>query len=369
MSFFGFAMLLVCMDYAEALRLSYDAVRTPDYKFLYRNKGKVTNWDDIETIRCEEFSKHVSRNKRFDRFRKFGDQKQTMETCLTFQKEKAKYLEEKKRNDIHLHKNFVRGMRSHKPYYFHHISKSAGSMVWNCAKMNGERVPDEDHFGHQLDEDAAYWASNYTYPIKSTCPALHKKFLAEQLTFEENENFLHKGKLCSEFENVLIMRDPIHRLASFLQFVSGRAKDFSLKEIKENWPWQLNNYASRGLGGQALFESKIDNFQDLSDHSRLFDKLIETIHKFDVVLIADSSLSDNLHTHFGWDCSSAQGLVSELQGGTQGVVDHWAQNWPKEDFERLKAYNDLDHELFKEAQTLSLAQSLQKKFQSMAEAK
>ena len=97
-----------------------------------------------------------------------------------------------------------------------------------CAKASG--MTNNGNNCHSLDEDWPFWGKRNvprwakSFPTKTdNCSALMDLYHERNITFEANENFMpNEGALCSNFENVIIMRSPIHRIASNLVAILSR---------------------------------------------------------------------------------------------------------------------------------------------------
>jgi len=344
---FRFAMLLACTGYAKALQLK--SHQDPDEQGLYYREtlGDDVVFDRVERPGCKELMKHADLNSRSRSSGWLKYQKLTWETCL------------KHYNEAH-----IVNTRRTKPLFFLHISKASGTMMCNCGKE--QNYSNKGNNCHGLEEDWPYWGEHDVEPYARTFPKKSKdcRKLGELLeengsTIEGNENFLaNEGKLCNQFTNVVVMRHPINRLASHIQFMTQRAKNVTFQEIWERWPYLMSNYAARNLGGEHVARLSIDDLQKRAGLLEPF--LKQTLHDFDAVFVLDSNLKDALKMRLGWACPNATGRTSTLRGGTQEIVDHWKLNWPSNDFMNLTAHNALDIDLFKEAQMISLAQSIER---------
>lgn len=255
---------------------------------------------------------------------------------------------------------------------FLHISKAAGTFFCACGNNNGQNIGKRHDGGsncHFLREDFPIWGSLSEENIKAAyrssadasyhtdnCTMLDALYERERITFEGNENFLaNEGSLCPQFNNVLVLRSPIHRLVSHIVMLQGskKAKKETVDTIFEKWPLLSDNFMTRVIGGHSHFWAPVGS---LSHHHLL--KAIRTVHDFDHVLIQDQTLNSQIKHSLGWDCGASSGRHSSFAGGTQAMVDYFKKTWGDQDFQRLLDRNKLDMQLYDDARHISFARRI-----------
>lgn len=258
-----------------------------------------------------------------------------------------------------------------KPIQFLHVSKSGGTFTCMCGNGHGRNEglshSNKEESCHYLHEDWPSWgmsASDKNVPWyakwvyqKSTCASLEKQYHDRNITLEGNENYVgNGGRLCTQFETVLIMRSPIHRIASHVAFMTGekRVLELTLREILGRWPRLSNNYFARSLSDAPVFYAAHDALPE-----SLYGAARRTLEQFDHVYVMERELAAGLRSTFGWDCAHSKGRASKIPGGTQAVVDHWREAWGRRDWQLLEERNAVDARLFREVQMLNFAQGLQ----------
>lgn len=248
--------------------------------------------------------------------------------------------------------------------YFLHVSKSGGTFFCACGMSNhknpGKKISHQDNC-HYLKEDWPWWGYSHV-PGYAQEPKNHPNSWAtygmelqkRAVTLEGNENFLPDGPLSADFENVLIVRAPIHRLASHIAEIwlhngsSDAASRLSLGEITANWPWLADNYLSRSLSGASVFQKK---FGTLTQTEFLI--AAKTMREFDNIFVMDKDLTQEVEHHYQWSCKKVKGRKNSGAGGTSSIVKRWQENWPTEDWEKLVEINRFDITLFNDAQKIS----------------
>lgn len=249
-----------------------------------------------------------------------------------------------------------------KPIHFLHVSKSGGTFFCGCGNENGLNpglLHDMATNCNFLWEDKAYWESNLWVPLpfaflpsKTSCNVTAGHMRSRNIGLEGNENFLPgDGELCPEFENILIMRDPMHRLISHLHQMLYDPTQMTPGEIQTKFPRLSNNYFARVLGGEAVHGLPYGQLPP-----ELLEKTRRKLHEFDDVFLMDEHLEARVEGRYGWNCSGVLGRRNP--GGTKELVAAVQQSWPPGDWEELLAANAVDAELFKEAQIMNAAQSL-----------
>jgi len=246
---------------------------------------------------------------------------------------------------------------------FLHVSKSAGTLACHCGRAAGEIT--KEPLCHALREDFPWWGNESMYhgrlfaaaPITKLddCDKYAEALAKQHVTMEHNENFLpREGKLCDNSENIIIVRDPIQRLASHINYLIGEelALNMTLAKINAGYARLADNYLARSLAGSSAFRAELGALPETTG-----EKTIQTLRNFDNVFIQDDSLNTELEHHYGWECDTVQARVSTATGGTPAIVDYWKKTWPKEDWESLLNQHKFDRELFEEAKSLSFQKS------------
>eukprot|EP00746_Dinoflagellata_sp_MGD_P146734 gnl/MRDRNA2_/MRDRNA2_79183_c0_seq1.p1 gnl/MRDRNA2_/MRDRNA2_79183_c0~~gnl/MRDRNA2_/MRDRNA2_79183_c0_seq1.p1 ORF type:complete len:392 (-),score=53.79 gnl/MRDRNA2_/MRDRNA2_79183_c0_seq1:46-1221(-) len=253
-----------------------------------------------------------------------------------------------------------RGLKK-KDIYFLHVSKSAGTFFCACGMSNhenpGKNISDVENC-HYLEEDGPWWGNSDSTPVWARYAKKHSDSWAtygmqmkeKGLTLEGNENYLPHGELSGDFENVIIVRDPIHRLASHVAFLKGSdgAKGMSLSQMTANWPWLTDNYLTRSLSGASVYQKEHGTLTEAE-----FQNAAKTIHSFDNIFVVDKDLTQELHHHYQWSCGNVQGRRNGAEGGTTSIVSYWHENWPTKDWKKLLELHKFDTKMFAEAQRKS----------------
>lgn len=258
--------------------------------------------------------------------------------------------------------------------YFLHVSKSGGTFFCACGMSNHKNPGKEiDYVNncHYLKEDWPWWGDSDSYvPGYAQVPKSHPNSWAtygmqlqkQNINLEGNENFLPDGTLSADFENVLVVRAPIHRLASHIaEILSGHwakshghrphmgssdsASRLSLGEIIAKWPRLADNYLSRSLLGASAFQKE---FGTLTETEFLI--AAKTMREFDNIFVMDKDLAQEVEHHYQWSCKKVKGRKNSGAGGTSSIVKRWQENWPREDWEKLLEINRFDINLFNDAQ-------------------
>jgi hypothetical protein len=256
---------------------------------------------------------------------------------------------------------------------FLHISKAGGTFYCACGNKNARNSNRGINSGtncHYLSADRPYWENNSTYvppfarkpPTKIDCPAKANKMKEQGLDFEGNENFLPNDGLCPDSENVFIMRDPMHRIISHLDFIHDRTNlthtapitEISVDTVLARWPRLANNYVARMLGGEEVESLSILS----SGNTSVLQKAEQRLDEFDTVFIMDKGFTKAIEKRHGWNCSGVMGRTSTYHGGTKGRVEAVKAAWPAQDWQRLLDYNEMDRQLYKTAQILNFAWSI-----------
>jgi len=267
---------------------------------------------------------------------------------------------------VELDTGAVNSRATQRPIDFLHVSKSAGTFFCACGEAAGRNagVPGAGDLTncHRLHEDQVYWESGpptpawaRKLPVKSSCASQASQMQSRGIDLEGNENFLPgDGVLCPEFENVVLVRDPIHRLISHLVFMEFDPRNMTAEDILTQFPRLSNNYFARVLGGEPVQGLPRGQLPPRLESSR------RKLREFDDVFVVDKHLTARIEGRFGWHCSGVDNRTSEQPGGTAAVVAELQRSWPPGDWDALLAANAVDIELFKEAQIINAAQSLLK---------
>ncbi|KAG2489058.1 hypothetical protein HYH03_012494 [Edaphochlamys debaryana] len=186
--------------------------------------------------------------------------------------------------------------------YFH-ISKAGGTSWCHAAKNNGCRaqVYDSAYICQisQLD-DRVRWLNNTFHAKRTgrgarwgtwgrvardtkfpTCESRHDFAAAMGYQYFSNEFTLHEGlhdtadvRLCEQFFNVILIRDPLKRMLSHLKFVTMQMKwDYRNDTLFHNTYWGtdaafwesfgpvlVDNYMLRGMLGEKAYHAPIGSF-------------------------------------------------------------------------------------------------------------
>jgi len=282
-----------------------------------------------------------------------------IDECLAYERSKSFQYKDVK----------ISSLRTTKRRMFLHVSKSAGTFFCACGNANGENPGLPHNSGvncHYLNEDGPWWANGKTVPgwargkkvHVNDCSKYDEALVNKRVTLEGDENYLaSEGKLCNNVENIILVREPIHRLVSHVTMMIGeeRARKITLDEINADYPRLADNYLSRSLAGSSEFEAEFGTLPEST-----FSKVIQTLRNFDNVLIMDENLSMELQHHYGWSCKKTLGRKSTVSGGTEAMATHWKDTWPKKDWQRLLDQHKFDSKLLKEAQYISLLRSFAK---------
>lgn len=252
-------------------------------------------------------------------------------------------------------------LRVKKDTYFLHVSKSGGTFFCGCGMSNHENPGRNISFTtncHYLAEDGPWWGNSDSVPDFARHTKKHSDSWAsfflqmkeKGLTLEGNENHVPDGELSGDFENVIIVRDPIHRLASHVAALKGSdvAKGMSLSQITAKWPWLADNYLTRSLSGASVFQKEHGTLTEAE-----FQNAAKTIHSFDKIFVMDKDLTQEVEHHYQWSCGNVQGRRNRAKGGTTSVVSYWHENWLTEDWEKLLELHKFDIKIFAEAQLKS----------------
>lgn len=258
----------------------------------------------------------------------------------------------------------------HKQNMFLHVSKSGGSFFCACGYRNHENQGLVSNFAincHYLREDGPWWGNSTKLPgganrkrVHSDSCSTYEQALADKhVTLEGNENHLpRESELCDNLENILIVRDPIHRLASHVHMIqkgTNNASTMSLSQINADYPWLADNYLTRSLSGESVFQAE---FGTVTEAAFLNPK--QVLHKFDNIFVLAEDLITELKHHCGWSCGDVPGRANDEKGGSAAIVKHWKDTWPSKDWQRLLGQHRFDSNLFQEAQRVSFLKSFKR---------
>jgi hypothetical protein len=257
---------------------------------------------------------------------------------------------------------------------FLHVSKSGGSFFCACGYHNHENQDLDSSFRincHYLREDSPWWGNSARIPgyasrtkvHSDSCNTYEHALADKHVTLEGNENHLpRESELCDNLENILIIRDPIHRLASHVHEIekhfyesTRNASEMSLSQINADYPWLADNYLTRSLSGKSVFQAEFGTVTEAA-----FLNAKQVIHKFDNIFVMAEDLVTELEHHYGWSCGDVPGRANHETGGTAAIVKHWKETWPSNDWQRLLGQHRFDSNLFEEAQRVSFLKSFKR---------
>jgi hypothetical protein len=287
-----------------------------------------------------------------------------------------------------------------KRVHFLHTSKAGGTFFCACAWANGQnraKEPDEwsgDMNCHYLKEDFPCWL-NWEKSQEPTCKksaklftstpsAMLSKYIEEGIDVEGNENYLPDFGLSNKFSNVVLLRPPLERILSHSFEVGVQAKiaqdridtklgiqaknrtvvdpksvvlSRSIDGYVQHFGMLADNYFTRTLAGRETFFKPVGTLNE-SD----FQRALHNLHQFDVYLLADATLTSEIQSAFGWDCSvlpSTQAVhasfESSFPGGTPALISAVEAKWGKEGLQKLEALNKFDQTLYLQGKMLAAA--------------
>lgn len=256
--------------------------------------------------------------------------------------------------------------------FFSHISKSCGTQLCMCGWDSGCRA----WGGHNIDDnchsrgmdfnpwDAPAWGGDVPRkPVFETCEGLARYNHKHHFTLEGNENYLIHEGVCSQFWNVIVLRDPMDRVLSHFKHLSllneVSDKDWAQVKLGKEWsadeltprlafehaPIISNNFFVRNLIGRKGY--KIPFGKVTHEH---LEEAKQRLADFDLVLIKSESLSDELQALLGWQCTTP---VERTQK-TEMYKDTLQNRWSAEEWDQLYKANELDRALFEHARQLEL---------------
>lgn len=255
---------------------------------------------------------------------------------------------------------------SKRAVFLSHISKSAGTELCMCSWDSGCRAwgsankDDNCHArGRSSPMDTPAWGGVvHRTKLFSTCNQLYEYNSANRFTVEGNENHLIQEGLCSDFWNVIIMREPIERLMAHLSYLYDldEVADRQWAQVKVGLYWDpshittetafnalpivTNNFYIRNLLGHKGYKL---GFGEVTEaHLEEAKRILE---QFDLVMLKNDALSYNIQHLMGWRCSTP----STRSGHTEEYAKLLKSHWGPEQWERLERANRLDIELYKYA--------------------
>jgi len=255
-------------------------------------------------------------------------------------------------------------MSRRKVLYLLHISKTAGTFFCACGVTQGCKAIQSENCHVEYDmnfwfpQDPARWKQGLIISTRpSTCEGLAADYETRGLTLEANENFLLPQGLCHQFWNVIIVRDPLTRLFSFLSMTWERGlTDYdpsiiTVEQVFKLVPVLSNNYYIRSLLGSDVYTLPSGAIRRTH-----LEKAKQRLHTFDVILIQqeqnDSLLTSDINRRIGWSCQGDEieklptsSMATLWGGGTTSYRETLRARWSDAEWGQLVAGNMLDTEL------------------------
>jgi len=243
---------------------------------------------------------------------------------------------------------YANEMHRRSAVFFLHVSKSAGTTICDCGKHNGCNAPNRNC---HTKVDWHLWGGNHIGNTRQnlTCQELADLNKQMKWTLEGDENYLPAEGTCPQFWNVIVLRNPINRIISHAHEMSrDKTMDFEAMN-RGGWSILTHNYYIRSLVGEFDPEVKITE-----EHLRKAKQILNT---FDVVLIKNPSLNNNLDLTLGWKCPNAQSRGHsgryEDPMTTEEFGEMLKQKWGEDKFNLLYEQNKLDFMLKAHADRLA----------------
>jgi len=257
-------------------------------------------------------------------------------------------------------------MSRRKVLYLLHISKTAGTFFCTCGITQGCKAIQAENCHVEYDQEFWFPSSQLVARLiistrPSTCEGLAADYETRGLTLEANENFLLPQGLCHQFWNVIIVRDPLTRLFSFLSMIWESDEErgltdydpsiITVEQVFKLVPVLSNNYYIRSLLGSDVYTLPSGAIRRTH-----LEKAKQRLHTFDVILIQqeqnDSLLTSDINRRIGWSCQGDEtekqptnSLANSFGGGTTNYRETLRARWSDAEWEQLVARNMLDTEL------------------------
>jgi hypothetical protein len=182
--------------------------------------------------------------------------------------------------------------------WFQHVHKSAGTLIVNLAKKNGEVLFKNNANGNPLDDNGNR-LELWNYNSKELIDFVDR-CESEGVTFVATEHGSPDFRLLSEDDRIFLLtslRDPISRAISNFNhaYFAGYTKSSSLDSfLSENRFFMSDNFYTRTFTGKEQFPIVGLNYSDV-------DEAISVIGLFDLVIkIEQVDLVEKLSKEFDW---------------------------------------------------------------------
>eukprot|EP00930_Biecheleria_cincta_P083443 TRINITY_DN73011_c0_g1_i1.p1 TRINITY_DN73011_c0_g1~~TRINITY_DN73011_c0_g1_i1.p1 ORF type:complete len:403 (+),score=54.38 TRINITY_DN73011_c0_g1_i1:100-1308(+) len=248
-----------------------------------------------------------------------------------------------------------------------HIMKSAGTVFCMCGwdnncKAPGARnvgsnchggnpeykqlpaMPKPVHLLHPSPTGPSIWRRRVTDDTH-TCEGLASWHQRNGWTLGADENFLVDDAPCPQFFNIIILRDPIERLWSYLNmqvslhFLSDAFK--TPDDLFTAVPLHTDNYHIRVLLGESVVG--LPSGRITEQHLELAKRKLE---QFELILLMED-LTDQLERTLSWSCENAKG-----RNNKHDWVARLRNRWGQEQFDQVSARNLLDARLYMHGRAL-----------------
>lgn len=244
--------------------------------------------------------------------------------------------------------------------FFHHLSKCGGTDLCLCGWSNGCRAwggPNKADNCHPP-FDAFRWEGGVRgVSSPRTCKELAAYNRRYGYTLEGNENYIIGDGLCPQFWNIIILRDPIARLASHLAMCSnfgrpwclhGKQGPAWLSQATPRWLFRekhiiADNFYIRSLLGEDVFHLPFGAIG--WEH---FVKAKQVLQRFDVVYTLSENFSQDLRLSLGWSCSP-----KIKRPGNSTTKVQLVRHWGTAGLSRLRNQNRFDMLLYDRARWLA----------------
>lgn len=231
-----------------------------------------------------------------------------------------------------------------------HISKSGGTDLAECGLDAGCHAPSAEAIQAHVASTSGSKLITKSAMVSDNCQEAMDFNNDHHVTLIDNQNHLSDTGLCPQFWNVIVLRDPIDRIISQLNYLNNHvvSKEWSPEYLNPEWlfreiPVLTNNFFIRNLIGSKGYElpyGKIN--KEHLEEAKL------ALEGYDTVLVRTRTLKEDLYSYLGWNCDTNP----EPSGRTEDYAKKLTKIWKPQYWQALKDANFLDFQLLQHARML-----------------
>lgn len=248
---------------------------------------------------------------------------------------------------------YMTELRSRTSVVLSDITKSGGADLCFCGFEAGCKALNDNaqcDTASALDRVATREILPGSHTLPERCLVAEKWQKEHGATLVDYEDHLKDFGLCHNFWNVIVLRDPLDRIVSHLNYLNMssnsdayRANLVTPNVLFEEIPLLTNNLFIRKLIGPKGYELPFGQItpEHLAEAKRVLDS-------FDLVLMKTSSLKEDLYSFMGWDCDHH----ASQTGKPEEYFKILAKTWTPEQWQALIDANYLDRQLVQYARML-----------------